>query len=64
MCVKEKGIRTCAECEEFTSCKKLDFLKPIHPNLMKDLDMINDKGFDAFVSEVVAKFKLDPLVID
>jgi len=31
---------------------------------MKDLDMINDKGFDAFVSEVVAKFKLDPLVID
>lgn len=31
-CCQDKGIRGCWECTEFETCKKLDFLKPIHNN--------------------------------
>ncbi len=62
-CVKDKGARTCAECGDYRTCPKLDFLKPFHPTLIADLDSLNEKGFDQYVSEVIAKFKLDPITI-
>ncbi len=62
-CVKKKGIRTCAECGDYSTCSKLDFLKPHHPTLIADLDSLKEKGFDHYVSEVISKFKLDPMVI-
>lgn len=63
-CVKVKGIRTCAECGDYATCSKLDFLKPGHPTLISDLDFIKEKGFDTYVKEVVSKFKMEPLVIE
>ncbi len=31
-CQEDKEIKGCWECTEFETCKKLDFLKPIHNN--------------------------------
>jgi hypothetical protein len=63
MCIKGKGFRTCAECSEYTVCKKLDFLKPFHKTLISDLDLIKTKGFAYYVQEVIKNSKLEPLVI-
>jgi hypothetical protein len=63
-CVRNKGFRTCAECTDYTTCSKLDFLKPHHETLISDLDLIKEKGLDYYVSEITAKFKLEPIVID
>jgi hypothetical protein len=30
ICCRKKGIDGCWECEEFKTCQKMDFLKPIH----------------------------------
>jgi hypothetical protein len=62
-CVRNKGFRTCAECTDYRTCSKLDFLKPHHETLMPDLDLIKEKGLNHYVNEKVAKFKLKPLVI-
>lgn len=64
ICVKEKGIRTCAECGDYRTCSKLDFLKPHHTTLLSDLDFIKDNGLETYVKEKIAQFKLRPLVID
>ncbi len=63
-CVRNKSYRTCAECEEFSTCTKLDFLKPHHASLLSDLDLIKKNGFDMYVNEVVANYKAKPVVID
>ena len=60
-CVKSKGYRTCAECRDYQVCSKLDFLKPHHTTLISDLNFIKEKGFDQYVAEVIAKYKLEPL---
>jgi len=60
-CAKSKRYRTCAECGNYEDCSKLDFLKPHHTTLISDLDLIKDRGFDQYVTEVVAKYKLEPL---
>jgi len=62
-CVKSKGFRTCAECVDYPTCSKLDFLKPHHPTLLADLNSIKEKGFEQYVSEVISKFKLEPITI-
>ena len=64
VCVRNKGLRTCAECEDYRTCSKLDFLKPHHKTLVSDLDLIREKGLDHYVNEVVAKYRLEPIVID
>ncbi len=62
-CVKSKGLRTCAECSDYKTCAKLDFLKPFHPTLIADLDSLKKKGFDQYVSDIISKYKLDPITI-
>ena len=64
ICVKNNGYRTCAECTEYRTCSKLDFLKPHHKTLLSDLDFIKEKGFDQYVDEIIAKYKLKPIIID
>ncbi len=64
ICVKNKGIRTCAECADYTTCSKLDFLKSHHETLISDLDLINEKGLDHYVNEIVAKSKLETITIE
>ncbi len=64
ICVKNKGYRTCAECTEYTTCTKLDFLKLHHSTLLSDLYFIKEKGLDQYVDEIIAKYKLKPIIID
>jgi hypothetical protein len=64
ICVKNNGYRTCAECTEYRTCSKLDFLKPHHATLLSDLDFIKKNGFDQYVDEIIAKYKLKPIIID
>ncbi|MDH5795502.1 MAG: DUF3795 domain-containing protein [Candidatus Bathyarchaeota archaeon] len=65
-CVKEKGFRTCAECAEYVTCSKLRLidLGPYHETLISDLDLIKEKGLEHYATEKVAKFKLEPIIID
>jgi len=64
ICVKNKGFRTCAECADYRTCTKLDFLKPHHETLLSDLDLIKEKGLDHYVNEIIAKYKLEPITIE
>ncbi len=49
-CCEKKGFDGCWQCDEFTKCKLLDFLKPTHGNAhMKNLRKIKGEGFDAFL---------------
>jgi hypothetical protein len=42
-CCQQKGIDGCWECDEFETCEKLDFLKPVHGNAhIKNLKKINN----------------------
>ena len=63
-CVRNKGYRTCAECIEYKTCLKLDFLKPHHATLLSDLDFIKENGFDQYVGQIIAKHKVKPIIID
>lgn len=63
-CVRNKGYRTCAECIEYKTCLKLDFLKPHHSTLLSDLDFIKKNGFDQYVEQIIAKYKVKPIIID
>lgn len=64
ICAKNKRFRTCAECADYATCSKLDFLKPHHATLVSDLDLIKEKSLDQYVNERIAKFRLTPIVID
>ncbi len=49
-CCQKKNIQGCWECEEFETCKKLDFLKPIHGDAhLKNLRKIKKQGIDKFL---------------
>ncbi len=49
-CTQNKGIEGCWLCEMFESCKKLDFLIPVHGDAhIKNLRAIKRKGKDAFL---------------
>lgn len=63
-CSQEQGFRTCAECAEHSTCSKLDFLKPHHPTLMSDLQLIEEKNLDYYINEVVGKFQLNRIIIE
>jgi len=50
-CCQKKGIDGCWECEEFETCTKLDFLKPVHGDAhIKNLRILSKKGVDAFIA--------------
>ena len=49
-CSLKKGIEGCWECDEFETCEKLDFLKPIHGDAhLKNLRKIKKQGIDKFL---------------
>lgn len=49
-CCQKKGLQGCWECDEFETCDKLDFLKPVHGNAhVKNLKRIKKQGVKEFV---------------
>lgn len=49
-CCQRKGFEGCWECDEFESCKKLDFLIPAHGDAhIKNLRKLKKKGVDEFL---------------
>ena len=49
-CCQKKGYEGCWKCEEFETCKKLDFLEPIHKDAhIKNLRKIKKQGIDKFL---------------
>ena len=49
-CCPKKNIQGCWECEEFETCEKLDFLKPIHGDAhLKNLGKLEKQGIDKFL---------------
>jgi hypothetical protein len=50
VCAQKKGIEGCWLCDEFESCKKMDFLIPVHGDAhVKNLRAIKRKGKDGFL---------------
>ena len=50
VCCQKNGILGCWECDEYETCTKLDFLKPIHGDAnLKNIKMIRNKGINAFL---------------
>jgi hypothetical protein len=49
-CAEKKNLDGCWECKEFETCKKLDFLIPVHGNAhIKNLKNIKKKGKKEFI---------------
>jgi len=49
-CCQKKNIQGCWECEEFETCERLDFLRPIHEDAhIKNLRKIKKQGVDKFL---------------
>ncbi len=49
-CCQKKNVPGCWECEEFETCEKLGFLKPIHQDAqIKNLRKIKKQGIDSFL---------------
>ena len=50
ICCQKKNIMGCWECEEFETCTKPDFLKPIHGDAtMKNLRKLQKQGVAGFL---------------
>lgn len=49
-CAQKKDFDGCWECDGFETCKKLDFLMPVHGNAhIKNLENIKKKGKEGFL---------------
>ncbi len=49
-CCREKGIEGCWLCDDFESCKKMDFLKKFHEDgHIKNLRILKKSGVDSFI---------------
>jgi len=49
-CCQEKGIDGCWECDEFETCKKLDFLRLTHGDAhLRNLRKIKKRGIEKFL---------------
>jgi hypothetical protein len=49
-CCRKKEIEGCWQCDEFETCKKLDFLVPFHRDAhLKNLKIIAKAGPDSFI---------------
>ncbi len=44
-CCQDKGMQGCWECSEFEICKNLDFLKPIHNDIVLTLNKFKNGKF-------------------
>lgn len=50
-CCRKKGIEGCWECDEFESCKTMDFLKTYHEDgHLKNLRILKKSGIDSFIN--------------
>lgn len=50
-CCQKKNIQGCWECEEFETCGKLDFLRPVHEDAhIKNLRKIRKQGVESFLT--------------
>ncbi len=50
-CARRNGYEGCWECGEFTECKKLQFLEPVHgEGHLKNLKRIGAAGVDAWAA--------------
>lgn len=50
ICCQKKGIKGCWKCVEFETCKKLDFLKPVHGDAhLKNLRILKKQGTKEFL---------------
>jgi hypothetical protein len=50
-CCRKKDIEGCWQCDEFESCKKLDFLKPYHGDAyITNLKILKKSGVDSFIN--------------
>jgi hypothetical protein len=51
ICCNKKQIQGCWECDDFETCTKLDFLKPVHDDaLYKNMRKIRKSGMKAFLA--------------
>ncbi len=49
-CCQKKGFDGCWQCDEFETCKRLDFLKPFHGEAhIKNLKILKKAGVDSFL---------------
>jgi hypothetical protein len=50
-CCQKKAIEGCWDCNDFESCKKLDFLRPFHEDAhLKNLRTLARDGVDGFLN--------------
>jgi hypothetical protein len=50
-CCREKGIEGYCQCDEFESCKKLNFLNTVHEDAhIKNLKILRKKDMAEFIS--------------
>jgi len=49
-CCQQKGLLGCWECDEFETCTRLDFLKPMHEDAhLKNLTKLKKHGVQNFI---------------
>ena len=49
-CCQKKGIDGCWQCDEFETCKTLDYLKQFHDDAhLKNLRILQKQGINAFI---------------
>ena len=49
-CCRKKGIDGCWQCDDFETCKTMDFLKQFHEdNHIKNMKIIRKSGIDSFL---------------
>ena len=50
-CCQKKGIEGCWQCDDFETCEKLNFLKPVHLDAhLKNLRKLKKQGVDKFLA--------------
>jgi hypothetical protein len=51
ICCEKKDIEGCWQCDDFETCEKLDFLKPVHLDAhLKNLRKLKKQGVDKFLA--------------
>ncbi len=54
-CIKERGVNTCADCPDYTSCKIIqDFYSKSgykYKKYRQAIEFIRDKGYDRFIEK-------------
>lgn len=50
-CAKEKGLRTCLECDEFPTCDKTEYQRKRYPFVLETHEKVQRDGFEAWLDE-------------